>query len=109
MFSFAEIFFSRGGHTEVKINTFINAKRERGFSVRPRAALPVFFILFFLFGIGKDRIDIRSSRRCGIVRKLLAVFHISIMQGLTPLSAGMLSAVHTTRRPGAAIRGLHRR
>ncbi len=33
----------RRGYTEVKINTFINAKRERGFSVCPRAALPVFF------------------------------------------------------------------
>ena len=96
MFSFTEVFFSRGGHTEVKINTFINAKRECGFSVHPRAALPVFFMLFFLFGIGKDRIDIRSSRRCGIVRKLLAVFHISIMQGLTLLSAGTPSAAHTT-------------
>jgi len=52
MFSFAEVFFSRGGHTEVKINTFINAKRERSFSVRPRAALPLFFMLFFLFGMG---------------------------------------------------------
>jgi len=79
MFSFAEVFFSRGGHTEVKINTFINAKRERGFSVRPRAALPVFFYALFLFGIGKDRIDICSSRLCGNVCKLLAVFHISIM------------------------------
>lgn len=46
MFSFAEVFFSRGGHTQVKINTFQNAKRERGFSVRPRAALPVFFISY---------------------------------------------------------------
>lgn len=44
MVSFAEVFFSRGGHTEVKINTFINAKRERSFSVRPRAALPFFII-----------------------------------------------------------------
>jgi len=47
MFSFAVVFFSRGGHTEVKINTFINAKRERGFSVRSRAALPVFFYALF--------------------------------------------------------------
>ena len=39
MFSFAEVSFSLEGHTEVKINTLYNAKRERGFSVRPRAAL----------------------------------------------------------------------
>jgi len=50
MFSFAEIFFSREGHTEVKINTFICAKRERSFSVRPRAALPVFFYALFSLG-----------------------------------------------------------
>ncbi len=45
MFSFAEVFFSRGGHTEVKINTLYNAKRERSFSVRPRAALPLLFLI----------------------------------------------------------------
>ena len=45
MFSFVEVFFLRGGHTEVKIDTLYHEKRERGFSVRPRAALP-FFISF---------------------------------------------------------------
>ena len=53
--------------------TFHNTKREYSFSVHPMAVLPLFFYVFSLsapYRIGKDRMDFRSRRRCGNVRKL---------------------------------------
>lgn len=57
------------------LHTFHDRKREYSFSVHPMAVLPLFFCAFSLFipyQIGKDRMDTRSRRRCGNVRKLPA-------------------------------------
>ena len=54
-------------------HSFHNTKREYSFSVHPMAVLPLFFYSFTLsapYRIGKDRMDFRSRRRCGNVRKL---------------------------------------